>query len=328
MEKIMRNELRIAIFSLILLTAPMVSVRQSEAQISRSAPASLTENEGRINAWLTSAGLAKSFDIIRIGEGPHPDPHYAFDGMIQHLELRFVTASSDRAAGAARFEKLLADYQRAHASALSEKLLYEFVDVFTLDPRNACVDLHLYDTSYYIYFSRSDGSLVVSKDRDRAAAYDPFSVTIPALAPQEQFHSRLGPQSAPNPKAVGDAVEKFLRAYLGSVQNKSGPKPEILTDVHRQDGYLRLLVNGARGMVTDGYWEWLDIAVFFHQDPAAENGKDTRWDFVCNVEVKYASGPRETHPTDADFDYPKQVADFRTRLGQQLQASLEKGIHD
>jgi hypothetical protein len=323
----MRKELRVTIFSLILYIVPMVNARQSHAQVTDSTPANSSENEGRVNAWLTSAGLARNLKIIRIGDGPHPDPHFAFDRMIRHLELRFVTAGSDRAEEAARFEKLLADYQRDHASALSEKLLYEFVDAFALDPRNACVDLHLYDTIYYVYFSSSDGSLVVSKGGDRAA-YDAFSVTIPALAPQEQFHAHLGQQSAPDPKAVRDAVERFLRAYLGSVRIKGGPKPEILTDVHRQDGYLRLLVNGAKGMVTDGYWEWLDIAVFFHQDPVMEKGKDSQWDFVCNVEVKYASSPHEAHPTDADFDYPRRVADFRTQLGQQLQASLEKGIHD
>jgi hypothetical protein len=247
--------------------------------------------------------------------------------MIQHLELRFVTAGSDRSEEAARFEKLLAEYQRDHARALSEKLLYEFVDAFALNPRNACVDLHLYDTVYSVYFSRSDRSLVVSKGGDRAA-YDAFSVTIPASAPQEQFRIHVGQQSGPDPKAVRDAVERSLTAYLGSVQIKGGPKPEILTDVHRQDGYLRLLVNGAKGMVTNGYWEWLDIAVFFHQNPASEKQKDSEWDFVCNVEVKYASSPRETHPTDADFDYQGPVKDFRTRLAQQLQASLEKGIHD
>jgi hypothetical protein len=327
MEKIMRRELRITVFSLILLTVPMVNATQSHAQILDSPSANSTENEGRVKAWLTSAGLSRSFEVIRIGNGPHPDPHFAFDGMIQHLELRFVTAVSDRVEESVRFEKLMADYQRDHARALSEKLLYEFVDAFALDPRNACVDLHLYDTIYYVYFSRSDGSLVVSKAGDRAA-YDAFSVTIPALAPQEQFRTHLGQQSAPDPKVVRDAVERFLRAYLGSVQIQAGPKPEILTDAHRQDGYLRLLVNGAKGMVTDGYWEWLDIAVFFHQDPAVGKGKDSQWDFVCNVEVKYASSPRETRPTDADFDYPRRVANFRTQLGQQLQASLEKGIHD
>ena len=321
----MNKMLRAAIFGLIPLAVPMVSVRQSRAQISRSTPAK--ENEDRIREWLSSAGLAKTFYVIRIGDGPHPDPQYAFDGMIQHLELRFVTATSDQGQEAARFSKILADYQEAHASALSGKLLREFIDAFALEPRNACVDLHLYDTTYCIYFSRADGSLVVSKGGNRAAAYDPFSVTIPALAPQEQFRTRLG-QSPPSPKAVGDAVERFLRAYLGSVQSKGGPKPEILTDVHRQDGYLRLLVNGARGMVTDGYWEWLDIAVFFHQRQAAEKGNDSQWDFVCNVEVKYASSPREPHPTDADSDYARQLARFRTQLGAQLQASLEKGIHD
>lgn len=323
----MLKDLRVTIFSLILVISPTVSRTLSHAQASDSTTANSSENEGRVKAWLTSAGLANKFDIIRIGAGPHPDPAFAFDEMIQHLELRFVTAGSDRAEEAARFEKLLADYQRDHASALPEKLLYEFVDAFALDRRNACVELHLYDTIYYVYFSRGDGSLVVSKGGDRAA-YDAFSVTIPASAPQEQFRTHLGQQSAPDPKTVGDAVEKFLRTYLGSVQVKGGPKPEILTDVHRQDGYLRLLVNGAKGMVTDGYWEWLDIAVFFHQDPAVEKGKDSQWDFVCNVEVKYASSPRETRPTDADFDYAKRVADFRTQLGQQLQASLEKGIHD
>lgn len=314
---------RAAIVGLIALTLPML--RLSRAQ----APAATTagENEAGIRGWLASAGLEKTFDVIRIGEGPHPDTHFAFDGMIEHLELRFVTATADRAQETARFERLLADYQAAHATSLPGKLLYEFVDAFALDPRNACVDLHLYETVYSIYFSRTDGSLVVLKAGDRAA-YDPFSVTIPATAPPEQFRTRLGQQSAPSPKAVGDAVEKFLRAYLGSIQNKNGPKPEIVTDAHRQDGYLRLLVNGARGMVTNGYWEWLDIAVFFHQNPAGEKGKDSQWDFVCNVEVKYASGPRETHPTDADSDYPRQVASFRTKLGQQLQASLEKGIHD
>lgn len=319
----MHKDLRAAILSFILLAAPMT---QSHAQTSNSVPAPPGASLDSINEWLKSAGLAKTFAIVRIGEGPHPDPQYAFDGMIRHLELRFETAESDRAQGSARFERMLADYQRDHARALPEKLFYMFVHSFALDPRNACVDLHLYDSTYYIYFSRTDGSLTVSKS-DRAA-YDTFSVNIPASAPQEQFRTRIGQQSAPDSKAVRDAVERFLRTYLGSAQPKGAPKPEILADLKRQDGYLRLLVNGARGMVTDGYWEWLDIAVFFHQDPATEKGKDSQWDFVCNVEVKYASSPAESHPKDADTRFSKPLADFRTKLGQQLQASLEKGLHD
>jgi len=324
----MRKVLRATISTLILLTVPMVNVRQSHAQVSDSTPANSTENEARVNAWLTSAGLKSNIEIIRTGDGPHPDPHFAFDGMIQHLELRFVTADSDRAAEAARFQKLLDDYQRDHATALSEKLLHEFADILALDPRNACVDLHLYGTIYHVYVSRSDGSLVVSKEKERSPTYDVFAVNIPALAPQEQFRTHLGRQSAPDPKAVRDSVEMALRAYLGSVQPKGGPKPEIFPDVHRQDGFLRMFVKGAKGMVTDGYWEWLDIAVFFHQDPTVEKGKESLWDFVCNVEVKYASSPHETHPTDADSADPRRVAEFRTRLIQQLQARLEKGIHD
>ena len=317
----------ITIFNLILVTSLILNGRLSHAQVSDSAPVNPNENEGRLRAWLASAGLAKTFEIIRIGVGPHPDRRFALDGMIQHLELRFVTESPIPAEEAARFEKLLADYQREHASSLPEKLLNEFVNVFAIDPRNACVDLHLYDSVYSIYFSRDDDSLVISQGPARGD-YDAFSVTIPGLAPQEQFRAHLGNQSAPDSKAVRDAIEKFLRTYLGSTQGKGSPQPEIITDARRQDGYLRLLVSGAKGMVTDGYWEWLDIAVFFHQDPASATGKDSQWDFVCNVEVRYASSARETRPTDADFDFARQVAQFRTRLNQQLQANLEKGIHE
>jgi hypothetical protein len=305
----------------------MLNGRLSQAQAPDSTPASSIASEEKFKAWLTSSALAGKFDIIRIGVGPNPDRHFALDGMIQHLELRFVTAGSDEAEEAARFEKLLADYQRDHARSLPEKLLYEFADLLGVDPRNACVDLHLFDVVFDVYISRSDGSLVVSKGGERAA-FDAFSVTIPATAPQEQFRTHIAKQSAPDPKAVRDAIEKFLRTYLASVQAKGSPTPVIITDAHRQDGFLRLLVNGAKGMVTDGYWEWMDIAVLFHEEPTEEKGKDSQWDFVCNVEVKYASSPRETHPTDADFDYARRVAQFRMQLNQQLQASLEKGIHD
>ena len=124
----MRNKSRAAIPILMLLSVATVNVRPSHAQVPDSNSAKPTEYEGRINAWLTSAGLKKDLEIIRIGSGPHPDPRFAFDGMIQHLELRFVTAGSDQAGEAARFQKLLDDYQKIHATALSEKLLYEFAD--------------------------------------------------------------------------------------------------------------------------------------------------------------------------------------------------------
>src|SRR6266849_889063 len=112
---------RVTIFSLILLTSPMLNGRLSYAQSSDSTPANSSESDNRLKAWLASAGLRGKFDILRIGLGPHPDPRFALDGMIQHLELRFVTASSNRDEEAARFERLLADYQRDHATALVEK---------------------------------------------------------------------------------------------------------------------------------------------------------------------------------------------------------------
>jgi hypothetical protein len=323
----MSERLRITIANLILLIVPMLIGAPSHAQASAANSVDSNESQKTMKAWLSSAGLADTFDIVRIGPGPHPDPQFAMDGMIHHLELRFVAASSDQAKGAAHLQMLLADYERDHAIALTEKLLYEFADALAVDPRDVCVDLHLYDVVYYVYLSRSDGSLVVSKAS--RASYDVFSVTIPSVAPQEQFRTHFAKQSAPDAKSVRGAVETFLRTYLESMHGQGSAKPEITADMRRQDeGYVHLLVSGVRGTVTDGYWEWLDIAVIFHQDPAPATGKDSVWNFICNVEVKYASSPRETRPTDADFDYPRQVAHFRTQLGQQLQANLEKGIHD
>jgi hypothetical protein len=246
--------------------------------------------------------------------------------MIPHLELRFITAGSDQGQEAARFERLLADYQRDHARTLPEKLLYEFVDAFAIDPRNACIDLHLYDVVYYIYFSRSDGSVVVLRGGNRDVKLDEFPVTIPAVAPQEQFRSHVGKQSAPDAKMVRDAVDKFLRTYLASVEGKGGPAP--ITGERTQDNVLKISVNGTKGMVTGGYWEWYDIAVIFYPAPSAAIGKDSQWEFICMVEVKYASNARDTHPQDAESDFPRQVTQFRTQLKQQLQASLEKGTHD
>jgi hypothetical protein len=182
------------------------------------------------------------------------------------------------------------------------------------------------DNVFYVYLSRSDGSLVVSNTA--RAAFDTFSVTIPTVAPQEQFRAHMGKQSAPDSNAVRNAVEKFLRTYLASVQPKNGPPPEITTDVRRQDGFLRVFVHGAKGVVTDGYWEWMDIAVLFHTQATAGKAQDSQWDFVSIVEVKYASSPRETHPKDADLDYASRLAQFRTQLNQQLQANLERSIHD
>ncbi len=313
---------RVATLSLILLISTTLCGKLAHAD---STPASSIAGEERLKVWLAASGFAHKLDYIRIGVGPHPDPKFALDGMIQHWELRFVTAGSNPTEEASRFEQLLADYQRNHSIALSEKLLYQFTDAFELEPQNACVDLHVLDNVFYIYLSRSDGSLAVSKTT--RAAFDTFSITIPTVAPQEQFRTHMGKQSAPDSNAMRNAVEKFLRAYLASIQPKDGPAPEIITDVHRQDGFLRMFVNGAKGVVTE-YWEWMDIAVLFHPHASAGNAQDSQWDFVSNVEVKYASGPRETHPKDADMDYASRMAQFRTQLNQQLQANLERGIHD
>lgn len=315
---------QITTFSLILLISPALHGRESNAQAPNSTSSDSIASEQRLKAWLRASGLAQRLDYLRIGVGPHPDPKFALDGMIQHLELRVVTAGSDQTEEAAKFEKFLADYQRQHAIALPEKLLYEFADVSAIEPRTGCVDLHLFDSVYSVYLSRSDGSVVVSQVS--RADFDAFSVTIPTVAPQEQFRSHLGKQSAPDSKAVRDVVEKFLRTYLASVQSKGGSPPEIITDARRQDGFLRMFVNGTKGAVTDGYWEWMDIAVIFH--PVTDKGPDSLWEFICNVEVKYASSRHETSPKDADLDFPNQTSQFRTQLNQKLQATLEKGIHD
>lgn len=323
----MCERLRLTIVTLVLVVVPILIDKPSHAQLTDSRSGSSSRNEVALRAWLKSADLADKFDIVRIGPGPHPDPKFALDGMISYLELRFITPSSNRVEGAARFQKLLSDYQTDHGIALPEKLLYVFANTFAIDPWNACLDLHLYDSVYSVYYSRSDGSLVVSEVH--RSTYDVFPVTIPAVAPKEQFRAHLATQAGPDAKSVRDAVENFLKAYIEAKQGKGNAKLEITPDVHRQDqGYVRLFVTGVKGMVTPppGFWEWLDIAVIFH--PIAATGKDSQWNFICNVEVKYASSSHETRPTDADLDYPSQVAGFRSQLEKQLQANLEKGIHD
>jgi len=87
-------------------------------------------------------------------------------------------------------------------------------------------------------------------------------------------------------------------------------------------------VQGAKGLVTDHYWEWMSIEVQYHNDSAATAAKTNVWKFSCSLHVKYASSQHENSPGDADFVFPQQVVNFRNKLVDQLQKTLEKGAHD
>jgi hypothetical protein len=319
---------RIAILSLTVLARPVLSTAVVNAPASKSAqddgqPSS--QSRATFEGWMNSTGLSEQFEILRIGLGPHPDPELADDSLIQHLELRFRTRNSNEADEIARFQQFLGKYQAKYSMALPGKLFYEFVHAFALDRQKACVDLHVMESVYSVYVSHQDSSLVVQEGGNRSPSR--FSIMIPAIAPQEQFRTHGGKQSAPNPKYVSDAVEKILTTYLVEAnQSKAGVKPEITPE--RDDGYLGLNVRGLKALVTDRYWEWMSIDVEFHNEPGNAKGSDSQWKFSCYLSVKYASSPREKSPTDADSDYPSQVANFRNKLVDQLQRNLEKGIHD
>ena len=330
----MRRNMLIAALTLVPFAIPISTCGVAYGQAPQAAPAGpgANDNEVALKKWLASAGLARQFEVIRVGDGPHPDPPYALE-TIQHLEVRFITVGgADRTSEAERFQQTLADYETAHAVGLPEKLFDEFVSVSGVSPANACVDVHLFGAVYSVYLSRADGSLITSQSGKRSDL-DSFSINIPVIAAQQQFHARLSKQSALDPKLVRAAVDQKLRAYLDSISGKSKSTLDMHSDT-TNNNYLRLVVDGARGMVTDGYWEHIDIFIFFSPDAAAAaqpdnaKGKDVSWNFVCKVEMKYASSQHEPKPQDADNDFPQQTAAFRMKLVHQLQTEMEKGIND
>src|SRR5258708_16652002 len=107
----MRSKIRITALTLVLSGIPISTSGPTYAQAPQAAPASAADdNESALKQWLASAGLGDTFNVIRVGEGPHPDPKYDLE-MIQHFEILFIAASSDQASDAARFQKIFADYE-------------------------------------------------------------------------------------------------------------------------------------------------------------------------------------------------------------------------
>ena len=319
----------IATLPLILPGIEISTSGLTHAQAPQSTSRDVNPKESAMQSWLASAGLGDQFDVIRVGTGPHPDKKYGFE-MIEHLELRFKTATSSEASEAERFQMILAKFETDHAMALSEKLFDTFVDMSGIDSRDACVDLHIFDVIYGIYLSRTDGSLVVSEEGERSGP-EAFSVKIPVYAPQQRFQAHMEKQAALDPKQVQAAVHNTLKAYFDGISSKGNSKPDITPDT-THDYYLRLTVDGVRGIVTDGYWEHIVILVVFSPDATAAadaaKGKNALWNFVCNVDLQYASSQHEQRKKDADMDYPSQAAAFRTKLVHQLQTDMEKGTHD
>ena len=310
----------IAILSSTLLSIPSWSLPVAVDQ-------DLSQRQADFAAWMSSTGLSRDFEIVRIGDGPYPDPELADAPFIQHLELRFLTRKSIEADETARFQQLLDKYQAGHPTTLPEKIFYEFTHTFALQRREACVDLHVMEAVYSVYLPRGRSELVVLAGGNRSPRL--FSVTIPAIAPQEQFRIRGGKQSAENPKDMTDAVEKILTTYLVDANKAKGAAtPDITPERDYAYGYLGLTVQGVKGLVTDHYWEWLSIEVQYHNEPTDPPAKQTLWKFSCSVHVRYASGPHEKSPSDADSDYPQQVVNFRNKLVDQLQKTLERGSHD
>ena len=315
-----------------ILGATLLAYQQSDCKAANeSAPTSFQVAEqpasadvARFQAWMNTTGLSDHFDLIRIGSGPHPDPTLAMDSLIQHLELRFRDEASNTADKIAHFQEVLNQYQAQHSTGLPAKLFYEFVHDFALERLKACVDFHTGEVIYSTYVSRQDSSLIVRESGKRSPSR--FSALIPPMAPQEKFTTRAGGQSLPTAKYVSDAVEKILTAYLIDADQRAGAKPDITPE--RMDGYLGLNVQGAKALVTDRFWEWMSIDVEFYPDPGSTKEQASQWTFFCHLNVKYASSPREKSPTDAESDYPMQVANFRKKLVDQLQRNLEKGIHD
>ena len=319
----MRNVVQLAILGVTLLTSSLPSSKLASAS-------PLTPFQEPSNAdieWFQSllkgAGLLDRFDFLRIGTGPHPDPVLALDSLIQHLELGFRDDSSNETDKLAHFQEVLEQYQAKHSTALPAKLFYEFVHAFALDRLKACVDFHVGEVIYSTYVSRQDSSLIVRQGGKRSRSG--FSVVIPPAAPQEMFSTRMGKQPLPDAKSVSDAVEKILTVYLIEASRKGGVKPDITPE--RDDGHLGLSVQ-AKALVTDRFWEWIQIDVEFHNDSASAKEPKSQWMFACYLGVKYASSPRERSPTDADSDYSMQVENFRKKVRDQLQTNLGKGIHD
>jgi len=280
-----------------------------------------------LEKWMTSSGISRNFEIVRIGSGPHPDSELSKEGQqTLHLELLFKGGSSSRAAESARFQQVLAAYQAKHGATLLEKIFYEFIQTFAVGRHDASIDFYVLDDQYSVYVSPKSSELIV---RELELRGDPrhFSVAIPVAVPKEQFRAHSTGAPTENAKQVINTVEEILKTYfLDANQRKGLPKPDI-TPV-REDGYLGLKVSSVKGLVTDRYWEWVSINIEISRDSSEPIPQKPQWRIGCYVAVKYASSPNEKSKTDADDDYPSQVNNLRDKLIDQIQQKLEKGNRD
>lgn len=286
-----------------------------------------TGRQAFLQKWMDSSGISSSFDIVRIGSGPHPDSELSKKGQqVLHLELLFKGGSSGRAEESVRFQQVLAAYQEKHGVTLPEKIFYEFIQTFAVGRRNASVDFSVLDDQYSVFVSPKSAELTVREPESRG---DPrhFSVAIPVAVPKEQFRARSAGSPDESARQVSDTIEGILESYFQEANQRKGlPKPDI-TPV-REDGYLGLKVGSVKGLVTDRYWEWVSINIEISRDPSEVVPQKPQWRIGCYVAVKYASSPNEKSKTDADDDYPSQVNNLRDKLIDQIQQKLEKRNHD
>jgi hypothetical protein len=312
----MRTRALICILFSISLFSPNVLLYADELASSR---------RESFEKWMTSSGLSRNFEIVRIGQGPHPAPELSKEEReVLHLELRFIDESPSQAAEIARFQRVLAAYQEKYSATLPEKIFYEFTHTFAVGRRGASVDFHVLEDQYSVYVSPADSELIVREVESRSPRH--FSVTISLSVSKEQFRAHSAGASADSIKQVSNSVEDILKTYFLDASKRKGlAKPDI-TPV-REDGYLGLTVGGLKGLVTDRYWEWLSIDIEFHSD-SAEPSPQPLWKFSCYVHAKYASSPNDKSPYDADTEYASRVEKLRNQLVDELQKKLEKGSHD
>src|ERR1051326_8154093 len=305
-----------AIVVLILMVVP-----SSSWSLQATKDQELTQKRAEFSVCMHSEGLDSNFQIVTVDYGSDPNDESAHTQTTTHLKLKFITDKSATSTDKEQFDELLKRYQAKLKSSLAEKIFHEFVQTFELPRREACVDLEVLGAVYLVYISHNSSKLIVGEMKR-----DPrfFAVEIPVDSGQE-FHVNGGKKSTPDVQTLTHIVEDTLTTYLTNAGRMKGTPPEITAERDYSYGYLGLNVQGVKGLVTNGFWEWMSIEVQYHNESAGAPAKINQWKFSCSLHVKYATGQHENSPYDADFVYSQQVANFRNKLVSELQNTLEKG---
>ena len=273
-----------------------------------SDPQPLPAAQAALEQWLIATGLSDQLSMVRLrrtSRRENPDQRWL------GLELRYVARAPQDKTLAADLAERWQEFARKHNRGLPETLFYRLLDVTGFDRADAFVNVFVGDTSFAIFYDRSQRGLVVKNGLDRG-------VRLPVA-----LEGLLGSTPGVNlPTQAGAArIQAFLQGFFRDANRAAGIPAPVFDLAPLESDYAGLSVEGLKGCVESDrrLWERLQVHVELRTTKDGHRA-------ICYLTGKHAGGIGSQRPGA----YPEEISDaalerFARRLMATLQAALSAG---